>query len=196
MSSGDPNTRKRILEKTWRLMERKKGRTVRVDDIARAAGVSRQAVYLHFRTRAELLIATVRYVDEANGIAERLRTLYMVANPVEMLDAYIEFWGNYIPVIHGLAMALLVERETDKAAAAAWDDRMADLKDGCRNVIDCLVRNHLLAPMWEPKQAADALWAMSSISVWENLTIDCGWSTNQYIRSMQKVFKQTFIGGG
>jgi AcrR family transcriptional regulator len=196
MSSGDPDTRKRILEKTWHLMEKKKGQTVRVEDIARAAGVSRQAVYLHFGSRTELLVATVRYVDEVSGVSNRLQDLYKAATGLEALEAYINFWGNYIPVIYGLAKALLIERETDAAAAAAWEDRMKALRLGCNNVIKCLVHDHQLAPVWNADQASDALWAMSSLAVWENLTIDCGWSASQYIDRMTVLLKQTFIKSG
>jgi AcrR family transcriptional regulator len=55
----------------WRLMEERRGRGVRMRDIAEAAGVSRQAVYDHFGTRAKLLVATTHYVDEVRGLEER-----------------------------------------------------------------------------------------------------------------------------
>ena len=40
-------------------------------DVARAAGVSRQAVYLHFGSRAGLLVAMARHHDRTSGFAER-----------------------------------------------------------------------------------------------------------------------------
>lgn len=177
-------------------MEKKKGQAVRVEDIAHAAGVSRQAVYLHFGSRTELLVATVRYVDEASGISERLQAMNAAATGVELMEAYINFWGNYIPEIYGLAKALLVERDTDAAAAAAWEDRMKVLREGCRKVINCLVRDNQLASIWNEDQAADALWAMSSIAIWENLTIECGWSTSQYVSQMLALLKRTFVKNG
>ena len=192
MSSGDPQTRKRILEKTWRLMEKKKGQGVKISDIAHAAGVSRQAVYLHFGSRAELLTATARYIDEVKNLKERLQAM-AAANGAEVLDAYVDFWGNYIPEIYGPAKALLVARETDKDAAAAWDDRMKDLYEGCSAVIECLEREGLLASVWNREDAADALWAMSSIAVWENLTIERGWSQSEYVRHMKVALKRMFV---
>ena len=47
------DTRARILETTWRLME--KDISVRIADIAAESGVSRQAVYLHFGDRQGLV---------------------------------------------------------------------------------------------------------------------------------------------
>jgi AcrR family transcriptional regulator len=193
MSSGDPQTRKRILEKTWQLMERKRGREVRIDDVARAAGVSRQAVYLHFGSRAGLLIATVRHVDEVKGVEARLKAVYAATDGPEALNGFVDFWGNYIPEIYGLAKALLAARETDEAAVAAWDDRMGALRQGCHTVIECLARQRKLALPWKIDEAADALWAMLSVSVWENLTLECGWTNRQYINRMKALLKRTFV---
>jgi len=192
MSSGDPQTRKLIFEKTIQLMERQPGQAVRIDDIARAAKISRQAIYLHFGSRAELLIATARHVDEINGLSSRLETLNS-AKGAEALDAYVDFWGNYMPVVYGLAKALLALRETDAAAAAAWDDRMSALYAGCQNVIACLAREKLLAPEWSVDQAVDMLWALSSIELWENLTQTCGWTNAKYIKHMKAVLRRTFL---
>ncbi len=75
MSSKNTDTRTRILEVTWRLMEQHRGQGVRMSDIAKAAGISRQAVYLHFGSRTELMIATSNYVDEVKGLNERLKRL-------------------------------------------------------------------------------------------------------------------------
>ena len=114
----------RILKETMRLMEQQRGQEVRISDIARAAGVSRQAVYLHFNNRTELLVATVRYADEVYEVDKRLQPLQAATSGISALRAFLEFWAEYIPCIYGLARALLETRATDKAAAAAWADRM------------------------------------------------------------------------
>jgi AcrR family transcriptional regulator len=196
MSSGDSETRKRILTKTWRLMEQRRGQGVRLSDIAKAAGISRQAVYLHFGSRAELLVATVRYVDQVHGLDERLSGLREAGGGPETLQAFVDFWANYIPEIYGLAKALLVARETDEAAAAAWEDRMEALREGCRRVVECLEREQLLASGWNVTDAADMLLGMLSVTLWENLTIERGWSQSQYVTRMQAILKRTFVRSG
>jgi AcrR family transcriptional regulator len=193
MSSGNPETRKRILEATWRLMEKKHGQGVWIEDIAKAAKVSRQAIYLHFGSRADLLIATVRHVDEVMGVDGRLKKVNASNVGTEIVDALVEFWGKYLPEIYGLAKALLAVYDTDKDAAAAWDDRMAALQEGCRKTVECLKREGSLASGWEPDEAANLMWAMLAVEVWENLTMRRGWSNNQYIRRMQTVMKRTFV---
>ncbi|HTP02783.1 MAG TPA: TetR/AcrR family transcriptional regulator [Anaerolineales bacterium] len=193
MSSGDPETRRRILEKTWRLMERSRGRQVSIDDIARAAGVSRQAVYLHFGSRTGLLVETVRYVDEAKDAGTRLETLRQATDGVQLLEALVDFWGNYLPEIHELAKALLAVRETDRAAAAAWDDRMELTRQCCRVIMRCLVRDGILAPEWTPEQGAEALYALLAVDVWERLTQESGWSSRQYVARMTTALKKIFV---
>jgi AcrR family transcriptional regulator len=195
VSSDESETRTRILEATWRLMEERNGQGVRMRDVAEAAGVSRQAVYLHFGSRAELMVATARYGDEVRGHDERLRRYRAAATGVERLEACVEFWGNYIPEIYGMARALLAARETDEAVAAAWDDRMGAVREACRDIIERLHRDGTLAPGWSLDEAADLLWTMLSIRNWESLTIERGWSKSRYVDRMQELTKRAFVQG-
>ena len=195
MSSSELGTRTRILEATRQLMEEHNGQGVRMRDVAEAAGVSRQAVYDHFGSRAKLLVETTHYVDGVRGLEERRRHFREATTGVGRLEAYVEFWGNYIPEVYGMAKALLVARETDEAAAAAWDDRMSAVRESCRRTIEALHRDGMLAPEWSRDVAVDLMWTMLSIRNWEQLTTECGWSTNQYVSRMQKVLKRTFVRG-
>ncbi len=193
MSSGEPKTRDRILEATWRLMEERIGRNVRMGDVAKGAGVSRQAVYDHFGSRAELMVATVRYGDGVLGLNGRLRRYRAAGSGVERLEAYVEFWGNYIPEVYGIARALLAEREGDEAVAAAWDDRMRAVRDACRDIIERLRQDGTLVPGWTVDEAADLLWTMLSIRNWESLTRERGWSVDHYVDRMQGLTKRVFV---
>jgi AcrR family transcriptional regulator len=193
--SKESETRVRILEATWRLMEERRGQGVFMRDVAEAAGVSRQAVYDHFGSRAELMVATARYGDEVRGLDERLRRYRAVESGVERLEAFVEFWGNYIPEIYGIARALLAARETDEAVAAAWDDRMGVVREACRDIIERLHRDGTLAPGWSGEEAADLLWTRLSIRNWESLTLERGWPTSRYVSRMQELTKRVFVRG-
>ena len=193
MSSKQVNTRTRILEATVRLLEERVGRGVRMGDIAKATGISRQAVYLHFPSRAELLVAATRHLDEALDVDRRLAPSRAAKTGVKRLGLYIECWGNYIPEIYGVSKALLLAQDTDEAAAAAWRDRMLAMRDGCRAAIEALHSDGMLAAGWTPKRATDVLWTMLLVPNWENLTDECGWSTQQYVRWMRIVAERTFV---
>jgi len=187
------DTRTRILTATWQLMEQHRGQGVHMRDIAKAAGISRQAVYLHFASRTELMIATVHYVDEVKGLDERLNQLKAATTGIELLEASVEVWGNYIPEIYGLAKALLSTRDTDEATAAAWNDSMSCLRDACQEIIETLDREEILAPVWSHNEAVEMLFTMLSVHNWEQLTIECGWSTPQYIDWMKTLLRRTFV---
>ena len=193
MSSQESQTRTRILEATWKLMEQRQGKGVGMADIAKAAGISRQAVYLHFASRADLLVATTRHMDQALGVDARLRRSRAATSGIERLEAYIDFWGNYIPEIYGVAKALLVAMETDEAAAIAWKGRMTAVREGCEAVVKALQRDGMLVPDWTATEATDLFWMMLSVRNWEQLTLECGCSTHQYIARMQTLAKRALV---
>ncbi len=193
MSSDNTETRTKILDTTVRMLEEHGGRGVRMGDIARATGISRQAVYLHFASRTELLVAATRYLDEKLDVDRRLAPSREATSGVERLALYIESWAHYIPEIYGVAKALILAQDTDEAAAAAWDDRMQAMRDGCRAAIEALHSDGTLASQWTTKKATDALWTMLLVPNWENLTVKCGWSTRQYIRWMTIAAQRTFV---
>ena len=196
MSSDNPKTRTRILQSALTLLESGGGNGVRMADIAKQAGISRQAVYQHFPTRAELLIATTLYVDEINDVDARLAVSRGAGSGIARLDAYIEAWGNYIPEIYGILKALLAMKDTDDAAAAAWDGRMQAMREGCAATIKALKDDGNLAPGLKPDQATDLLWTLLSVRNWEQLTIDCGWPQKRYIASLKRLARQAVVIDG
>jgi AcrR family transcriptional regulator len=193
MSSDNLDTRSRILNSAWKLLELDQGKGVRMADIAKAAGVSRQALYLHFPTRSELLIATTRHIDAVKNIDRRLAASREAATGEDRLNAFIEAWGNYIPEIYGVAKALLALKDTDEAAALAWDDRMQAVRQGCDAAVQALKNDGVLTPDIPPKQATDILWAMLSVRQWELLTSECGWPQKRYIELTKTMARRMLL---
>jgi AcrR family transcriptional regulator len=193
MSSEELNTRTRILEATWKLLEQQPNKDVSMSAIARATGITRQAVYLHFASRTELMIATTEYVDEVKGLYQRMERIGAARSGIEMLEAYVDVWGNYIPEIYGIARALLRVKETDEAAAAAWFRCMDCLRDVCKQIIETLQQEGKLTNALSPADAVDMLLVMLSIEQWELLTRDCGWSHQKYVNEMKKLLVQSFV---
>lgn len=193
MSSEEIDTKTKILEATWRLLEEHQGQGVKMSDIAKAAGISRQAVYLHFASRTELMIATMNYVDEVKGLYERLDQLHKATSGTELLNACVEVWGNYMPEIYGLAKAMLMARDTDEDMAAAWNNSMNCLRDVCQNTIEALDKEDKLTEGWSTKEATDMFMTVISINNWEQLTIECGWSNEQYVNWTKFLLLRTFV---
>ena len=195
MSKTGDETRARILKACSDLLQQGPDAQARMSDIARAAGVSRQAVYLHFPNRAELLIAATRFIDEASGVDGRLAASRAATSGTARLDAYIQAWGDYIPVIHGVGRALMAMAETDEAARAAWDDRMAAMRHGCAAAVQALIRDKALQPGLTEPRATDLLWTLLSVRNWEHLVSDCGWSQADYVAEMQRVARAALVAG-
>ena len=191
MSSKPEDTRSRIMAAALKLLE--DGGKTRMTDIARAAGISRQALYLHFETRADLLIATTRYMDDLNNSDALLAASRAADTGVARLDAYIEAWGNYIPLIYRVARPIMAMAETDDAAKAAWDERMAAMRHGCAAAVDALARDGRLRSEFDAKTATDILWAQLSVPTWVALTQECGWSQADYVGRQKLIAKRLLV---
>lgn len=194
MSIKKTDTRTRILDATLALVADGPGNGLRMADIAKRAGISRQALYLHFTTRTDLLVATTLYVDQIKDIEARLLPSRSAGSGTERLDAYIEAWGNYIPEIYGIARVLLALKDAgDEEAASAWKNRMDAMREGCTAAIDALKADGRLSSDNTRGQATALLWTMLSVRNWEHLTIDCGWSQKAYIASLKTSAKRLFV---
>ncbi|SLN28330.1 DNA-binding transcriptional repressor AcrR [Roseovarius gaetbuli] len=191
MSSENSPTRIRILKAAWELLESNPGVAARMSDIAKKAGVSRQALYLHFPNRTELFIATTKHQDEMFGVQEMLGASRAAATGRERLDAFIEVWGNYIPKIFGVAKTLMVMQATDEDAARVWGERMQDMREGCAAAVAALDRDGALS--LDRDSATDLLWTLLSIPTWETLTQMCGWSQEKYIAQISEIAHKTLV---
>lgn len=193
MSSEKNPTRTRILQSTWKLLETGKGNAVRMSDIAKAANISRQALYLHFPNRTELLLETTRYLDEVHDIEDKLVKSRTAKIGVDRLSAWVEVWGNHIPKIYGVAKALQAMKDSDEEALAAWNDRMQAVRHGCAAAIAGLKADGTLTETLSEVEATDVLWALHSIGTWEQFRLECGWSQSRYIKAMQTITAQALL---
>jgi AcrR family transcriptional regulator len=154
------DTRDRILDAAWACAPSRPDFTMA--EVAAKAGLSRQAVYLHFSNRAALVMAmTVRLAPapssapaEAPSARAALSTLL-----ARLATEYPDLW----PVLQaggvldsGLRLAqcrALVERFRDEAA---------------------------LAPHLAPGTAADLLFSLTSPALWHELVVERGWDSARY----------------
>ncbi len=183
MPSKTENTRARILQASLDLLEKSAGKGVRISDIAKRAGLTRQAIYLHFASRADLLIATTHYLDDIKRVDARLAKSRAARTGLERLDAFIEAWGGYIPEIYGVAKALIAMDDGD--AKETWGQRMQDMREGCRAAVDALIADNALRPALDAEMATDIVWALLSVQNWERWTLECGWSQAKYIKNLK-----------
>jgi len=179
MPYGDPETRRRILDTAWALLE-EQGTGVRIADIAAKAGVSRQAVYLHFGDRTSLFVALGDHVDVSFG-RDRLRAhVFGAPTGVESLRRWVQTMSWYTAKIDTVSRILELAAESDEALAAVWKDRMTGRRGHVRRIAERIAAEGLLADGWTAEAAADLIFAVTLPGPWRVLTSVVGWSNERY----------------
>jgi AcrR family transcriptional regulator len=173
-------SRERILDSAWEIARAGGAGAVTVRAVARAAGVSRQLVYLQFENRAGLLLEMARRHDRASGFLDRVAaTRELPAS--EALETLIREWCAYMPEILPVARALEAAAVTGDDGGVAWTDRMADLRDGFRHAVARIEAAGELAPGWTVETATDWVWARTHIAGWAHLVVERGWGADEYV---------------
>lgn len=180
MTVSERGTRSRILEAAWLLVgERGTTGAVTVADIAAAAGVSRQLVYFHFENRAGLLVAMARHHDARSGFRDRAAA-FRTLPAVEGLEELLRAWCDYVPELMPVARALEAAAITGDEGAAAWKDRMGDLREAFCIAVERVEREGRLAKGWTVQSATDWIWARSHLTNWQHLVGERGWPPDVY----------------
>lgn len=189
------STRRAILEACRSVSEESGPHLWTMEEVADRAGLTRMTVYRYFSSRTELLVETVRYVDEIEQAEQRFASLGEDSNAGEALSRWVDIWSDYIPHIHRLAEALLMARNLDEAAARAWEDRMTFLREGCRRIVQWLEREGRLSRHLTVETATDLMWAMVSVQVWDALAGERGWTAAQYADEMSRALNRVLTDG-
>ena len=185
-----PDSRERILETAFRVVREQGASAVTMAGIADAAGLSRQMVYVHFRSRAGLLTAMARDHDRRSGFAARVAAAQELP-PVEAFERLLREWLAYLPEILPVARALEAAAITGEAGGEAWRNRMDDLHDQFGAAVDRLAEAERLAGGWTPAAATDWAWARVQPGTWEQLVVERGWDADEYAdRCVRSVFAE------
>jgi AcrR family transcriptional regulator len=193
---GDPATRLRICQAALRLILRRGGADVSLAQVARAARVSRQALYLHFANRADLLLAVVRHADEQRGLARAIGGIERAPTAIAALRALAAMQAQMNPAIWPLARLVDALRHQDRAADRSWRDRLDSRRQGCRAIVARLDREGALRPELSRDVAADLLWTLTSLQTWEDLVLIRGWTAKQYESRVTDLLMRALVAGG
>ena len=189
---GDPGTRERLLRAAWEQAV-EQGPSLRLADVAARAGVSRQAVYLHFGDRAKLLLELLAWGDEALKLGDLLARVTEAPTGVQALERMVEVHAAYSPRIDALARILEAHQYQDPAVAAALRDRLSFRRAAHRAVIARIAAEGDLASGWTVDAAADLFFAVTLPAPWRELTGACGWPAGQYAERMSQFLRRALI---
>lgn len=167
------NARERILDVTWELYNKLSPKSPTIAEVAEAAGVSRQAVYLHFANRARLLTETIqsRQVDVPDRL-ERSRSVAPDQIFTSWLSEIFDEYERILPVGRAFVAAVYL----DPDGAAAWEDRVEAIRGSARRAVEKLVEHGVLRSNWTVDTAADWVYSKMNFVAWHLLVYELGWS--------------------
>ena len=192
---GDPQTRTRILDAAWALLE-VRGTGIRIADIAAKAGVSRQAVYLHFGDRVSLFVALGDHIDISFGRDQLRAHVFGAPTGVESLRRWIQTMSWYTAKIDSVSRILELAAESDEALAAAWRDRMTGRRGHVRRIAERIAADGQLADGWVVDTAADLIFTVTLPGPWRVLTSVVGWSNDRYAIEITGLLERSLLTTG
>jgi AcrR family transcriptional regulator len=179
MAGTRGDTRARILDTAWGLVQERGIGAVTVADIAAATGVSRQLLYVHFENRAGLLVAMARRHDVRSGFAGRAAEARSLP-PVAALERLLRLWFAYVPEILPVARALEAAATNGDEGGVAWRDRMGDLREMFAAAVERVDQDGRLAEGWTVPSATDWVWARAQPATFQHLVVDRAWPADDY----------------
>jgi AcrR family transcriptional regulator len=186
-------TRAAVLGAAWQLLEEGGAEQATMGAIAERAGVSRRALYLHFASRAELLVALHGHVDQKLDLTASLEPVVAAPDAVTALEEFAAHLARYHPRILAIDLALLRARHDDPDVAALAEQGTQAWHEGCRSIARRLVDEGRLAEPWTVDTAADLLWSFMFPETLERLTVSRGWSTERYGELLAVVLRRTLV---
>jgi AcrR family transcriptional regulator len=154
-------------------------------NIAKAASMTRQSVYIHFGSRGGLLFELVKRADERFMIWENFQDAMAQKRPQDRLDHALKAWFDFVPKIHPVASDLIRLKNSDEDAASAWHDRMAELRAFYQGLTQQLFDEGMLSEEWDAHSAADYIWASSSVQTWDLLVHERGWAIDSVSKKLR-----------
>jgi len=179
-----------------RLLEERGYHGVGLEALAAEAGMSRQSIYVHFHSKARLLLELVDYVDESEGVPTLTNRIETAASGEKALDLFIDLVARVAPRIFRVVAALDAARGEDPIAATAWRDRADRRRRRCRNIVRRLADEGRLRPELDVTMAADLLWTLASVRVWEDLVVTRRWPSDRYRAHMRRTLRSALLSQG
>ena len=164
-----------------------------MEEVAREAGFSRRTVYLHFESKVALFIATVHHIDETLGAPRIIQQAHEAKTALESLDEWVDAYGQIEPQIYNIAKVIYIARQSDQAAEASWQDRMAFRRGHVGEIIKRLQHEGLLDAGWTVDEASDFMWALLSVHTYEYLVIELGWTIEQFVSHLRMVLRRAIV---
>lgn len=188
-------TRRSILDAARELFEREGYLSVGLEAVAKKAGVSRQAIYLHFESKGDLVRALHDRIYEID-VEPVTSEIWSAPTALDGLDAFVVAGGGVIPRIFAIAKALGSARPVDPEADAAWHSPAEARYADCVRLAKWLRTDGMLAPNMRVGDAADMIWMLTGFGSYESLVMDRGWSVRRWVDWTRDMLGRVLLDAG
>ncbi len=179
-------TRLKVTEAAGQLFIQRGYPATPIEAVAAAADVPLPTLYRLFGSKRALLKAVLDTSfggdDEPVTFADRpeQQAALCEPDPIQMVNAFAriarQFMDRSSAILHVLATAAQVDREAAELLAETRRQRHA----GQSRIVTALAERDALDPHLDPGQAADIVYALMSPDVHRILTVERGWSAENY----------------
>ena len=163
------------------------------EDRSRTAGISRQAVYLHFASKTDLLQQLTAWVEEQADLGALLAPVSDAPDGEEALRALLHAAAVFEPQIHALARVTDQVRDRDPAVQAINADRMARRLAGMTSVVARIEAEGRLRPGWDVETAATFVWLTTAPPSYHAIVVELGWTAEAWADATFRLLRDAFI---
>jgi AcrR family transcriptional regulator len=189
-SGGRPETRIQILDAARAVFEEFGYYDAGLGAVAKMAGVSRQAIYLHFESKAELLTALHLHIFATDVLpALERHPITDAASALEALDAMIAVDVDVVSKVWRIHEALQMARRQHPEVEATLRPREEDRYRGLLELGRRLKREGALPADIQAGMFADMLWGLTGVGTYRSLVLERGWSLEQYRRWVRNTIR-------
>ena len=192
-AQASEETRQRIVAAACSLLEHAGYHQVSLDELAQAAGVSRQTIYVQFGSKGGVLQAVAEYIEHAsleNLMPELLASPTPLAAFRHACERIVAFFAQNAAILRNLQAQTIYDVEF----AAFLRSKQNEIWHNTRRSIEWLALEEGHPSGWSIDEATDWLWMLSSFEMYDKLVNERGWSTEQYIRRIMDALAQILEG--
>ena len=169
-----PTSREKILDAVERLVVEAPAFTY--EQLAAAAGVSRQTLYTHFPDRASLFVGLADRSRGKAGVDDLAAEVFEAPTADEALAALVGVHVAFTPTVMTVMRAEQMERLRNPDIEGTFEQRPRGRRPLVRHVVTRLRAEGRLAPQWDVEVATDLVAALFNPWLTAELLELRGWS--------------------
>jgi AcrR family transcriptional regulator len=180
------STREVIIAAATRLFVEQGYAATSIEEIARAAVVSRATVFTSVGGKPTILKTALDVAivgdDEPVALPDRPRSVAIRAepDPRKYLALYAELVTELGGRLAGIYEAVRGAAGADPDARGLWEAHLAQRRQGAANVVGDVLRKGMLREGIDREAAADVIWTLNDPGLYQMLVRRRGWTTKHY----------------